>query len=137
VDTPLTPPQQELEDNLDHVPTFKEVKEEVKDLREGQQEIKSIIEEEKVLNKVAFDKGAAMFDDLYREVGEMKKQISDGFKELGTKITDNEISRLERSLDKREDELKINDKRTWDTTKLVITAILAIIGTVLLTKFGM
>jgi hypothetical protein len=108
----------------------------VKGLQEGQQEIKSIIEEEKILNKIAFDKGASMFDDLYAKVEKMEQQITNGFKELGTKITDNEISRLERSLNKREDELKINDKRTWDTTKIIITALLSVGITVILFKFG-
>ena len=109
----------------------------VKGLQEGQAEIKSIIEEEKVLNKIAFDKGASMFDDLYKKVENMEKQISDGFRDLGTKITDSEISRLEKSLQKSQNEIKTNDARTWDTTKIVITVILSIVATVLLTKFGM
>jgi len=120
----------ELDNNIKQTDT-------VKGLQEGQERIISTIEDDRAKNQESFEKGASMFDDLYEKVEKMEKQISDGFKELGSKITDNEISRLERSLDKREDELKVNDKRTWDTTKIIITVILSILATVLLTKFGM
>jgi len=109
----------------------------VKGLQEGQERIINTIEDDRTKNQESFDKGASMFEDLYKKVEKMEEQISKGFKELGSKITDNEISRLERSLEKREDQLKVNDKRTWDTTKIIITVILSIVATVLLTKFGM
>ena len=101
----------------------------IKNLQGGQDKILETIREDRAKNQEAFDKGAAKFDDLYQKVEDMKKQISDGFKDIGNKITDNEISRLQKALDKK-------DNRMWDATKIILTAIISIVATALLYKLG-
>jgi len=63
--------------------------------------------------------------------------IKDGFKEMKETITDNEISKLNKVLDERDNQIKTQDKRAWEVIKIFLTAIISIIATVLLFKFGL
>jgi len=109
----------------------------VKSLQDGQEQIINTIKDDREKNQEAFDKGAEKFDDLYKKVEDMKEQISDGFKEMKETITDNEISKLNKVLDERDNQIKTQDKRAWEVIKIFLTAIISIIATVLLFKFGL
>ena len=91
-----------LDDDLQHTVT-------IDNLRQSQETIIKTIEEEREANQKAFDKGAEKFDDLYKEVGEMKKQITEGFRVIRQDISDHitqgkddEIKKLNKKLDGRD-----------------------------------
>lgn len=108
----------------------------VKGLQEGQERMIESIQLDREENKKAFDKGAEKFDDLYEKVDEMKQQISEGFKDIKDTITENEISKLKKELDKRDEQKQTQDSKSWDLAKIALTAIFAVITTALLFKFG-
>ena len=108
METPLTPQQLALENDLPKVPEFKNVKEEVSELKAGQDKIIEMIEEEKAETREEFAKGSQMFKDLYDKVGKMENQIADGFKNISKdfsdyklEVKDNRIDNLTKKLDSK------------------------------------
>ena len=105
----MTPEQQQLNNNLPQTPEFQNVKQEVGDLKTGQDKIIKMIEDNERETRAEFDKGSQMFKDLYGKVEAMEMQISEGFnklsKELGdykTEIKDEKITNLTKKIEQRE-----------------------------------
>ena len=105
----MTPVQAQLNQDLPEVPEFKEVKQEIDGLKEGQDTIIRTIEEEREFNESKFAQGAEKFEDLYQRMDQMKEQIAQGFKKQEdnfnkyiSETKDTEISKLTKKLEGRD-----------------------------------
>jgi len=110
----LTPDEQaqieKLDSDLQHTKT-------IDSLKQGQEEIRNDIQSEREFNKSEFAKGTEKFKELFGElkevrieVGDMKTQISDGFKQQRDDLAkhlaetkDNQITDLKASIEKRDE----------------------------------
>lgn len=108
---PLTPQEQSVIDDLDKkLPQTKTID----NLKQCQEKILKVVEDERAFNKSEFAKGTEKFKEISselrevnREVSDMKSQISSGFKDLKQDFInhvndskDNEIKKLNKRLDR-------------------------------------
>ena len=109
--------QNDLNDKVKDLPIISE-------LKEGQKKIIYIIEEEKVLNKKAFDSGAEKFDDLYEKVEEMGTQIREGFNGIESAIKSKENEELRHELRglRREKDTESDRNFTYKSGIILIVA---------------
>lgn len=112
-----------------------EIVEDLNDLKEGQIQLNDKVE-------TGFEKGRIRMDGIEGEMKTIKDMILEGDKKRDEqhgailhKITDNEIARLEKQLNKRDSELEKKDSRIWDAAKIVLTAILSIVTTIVITMY--
>ena len=107
----LTPQEQAIIEKLDNdLPLTKTID----NLKQGQEEIRKDIQDEREYNKSEFAKGTEKFKEIFSELKEvrsevkdMKSQISDGFRDMKDEFTkhiadsqDSEISKLNKKLDR-------------------------------------
>ena len=112
-------------ENVKTSAAFVELADEVSELRNGQKEIKALIEDERKQNEIDFRHGSEKFKELSNElnevrteVEEMKSQITDGFRQVNQNLTnyknevkDERIEKLTRLLDSKDNDEKVAKNR--------------------------
>lgn len=130
---PLTPQEQSLIDDLDiKLPQTKTID----NLKQGQEEILKVIEDEREFNKSEFAKGTEKFKEISSElkevrseVNQMKTQISDGFNEMKSAIKNKENEELRAEIRSLKTDKEIKEDRKFT----IQNGIFLIIATIILT----
>jgi len=132
----LTPAQQALNAEIKETDVIKEIHDEVGSLKDGQSEIKRMIDKNEKEAIEQFEKGSAMFKKLNGEIENIKGQIKDGFKQQSSELNgfiaemkDDRIEKLSKQIDRR--------KEFWSgVAKTVLAAVLITVAVYVLAKFG-
>lgn len=90
----MTPAEQAFNSQVKADITVCEIIENHESLSVNQEKIMEMILDEKEQNKLDFAKGTEKFNQLFKEVGEMKREIKDGFNSLKEEIKDKRINDL-------------------------------------------
>lgn len=107
-----------------------EIVKDLEGLKEGQKDINEKVD-------IGFEKGRIRMDGIEEEVKKVTQMLVDSGKKRDeqhsavlSKITDNEIAKLERKLADREKLIETKDSKVWDVIKGGIIAIFSIIATI-------
>jgi len=137
VETPLTPAEIAENERIKNMPVIKELHSDLEGLKEGQEKLNDKVDS-------GFEKGRKRMDSMEVDIKEIKNIILAGEKKRDEQhnetlrtISDNEIIRLQKKIEERDAEVKTNDSRVWEVTKIGLTAIVSIVITILLVKFGL
>lgn len=98
----MTPEQLALDNNIKQTPT-------IQSLEQGQEDIMTLIKEDREQNKEDFEKGIVRFKKLEGEMDDMKIQIAEGFDSISGQIREHiaqtdkdEIKKLNKKLEAKE-----------------------------------
>lgn len=120
---PLTEPQiQELNGHVEKLPVVVELKENNRQLLEGQQDIEKRL-----------DKGAERMDGIEDELKSLKDALTSGLKDVISEVRDQKLYELKSELKDR----KSNDNGLKnDIIKIGIVAVLSIVGWLFIKAYG-
>lgn len=140
----MEPEVEALDNQLKQTDTVKqlqtrdeEIVSDLEGLKEGQKQLNDKVE-------LGFEKGRKRMDGIEGELKQVKEMLVDSGKKrdaqhtaILNKITESEISRLEKKLETRENQLEKKDSRVWEVFKIALTAIISIAVTVYLVGAGL
>lgn len=114
-----------------------EILDDLEGLRQGQKDLNEKVE-------TGFEKGKKRMDGIEDKVDKIEKMLIESDKkrdeqhaQILNKITDNEITRLQKSLDERDRQIEKKDGRTWEVAKILFTAIVSVVITAYLVSTGL
>ena len=117
----------QLHEQVIKTDAYKEVKEELDDLKGGQTAMLDEFRRHEAENRDQFDKGAKRMagiegkvDDMAKEIQELKTQMTTQHSELLGAIKDKENDRLKSEIKEIMESKKAQDGRIWDIVKIVL-----------------